>query len=391
MNKIILFTILFCGWHVNASDLSEFDLERFKASSFNCSIVDDCNYGTCSSNMCQCDWGYRDSVYEPCITKMAELNKRTPTLLEVSLGWVFPAGLVYLGLDWASAIRLYVEAVAIGFGVAAYRSTTFYDQVRYGMSSAIFSVAHIGGWILTVQGMWKFWKPNDAQLKDWHKNNNQTSDLTIPANKLNPHLIQREFDSDSCALVEKCIDGPGLRRLLTFDSYLYNIGKGDFVIGLEEISPEFSKCHQHYHGPDSTTYFLDFELSSNNGTNVINRRYGHKQGFCFIDSTRFSGTNDEKFNCGLPPITRQYTQGITAGHADLYPRTLDCQWIDITGVPAGTYYLKVTVNPLGTYYQDSDLTNNEGILEVVIPEPSTDEKSKLGIPVNHTVIRGTEV
>jgi hypothetical protein len=38
-------------------------------------------------------------------------------------------------------------------------------------------------------------------------------------------------------------------------------------------------------------------------------------------------------------------QGISVGCADTYDSALQCQWVDITGVPAGEYDLRVTVNP----------------------------------------------
>ena len=38
-------------------------------------------------------------------------------------------------------------------------------------------------------------------------------------------------------------------------------------------------------------------------------------------------------------------QGIQAGWADVYGAHLDCQWIDVTDVPAGIYTLEIEVNP----------------------------------------------
>ncbi len=50
-------------------------------------------------------------------------------------------------------------------------------------------------------------------------------------------------------------------------------------------------------------------------------------------------------------------QGISVNCGDLYSRHLDCQWIDITDVPTGTYILRQTVNP-GGLALESDYRNN---------------------------------
>ncbi len=38
-------------------------------------------------------------------------------------------------------------------------------------------------------------------------------------------------------------------------------------------------------------------------------------------------------------------QGITAGCKDVYYYNIDCQWIDVTELPLGTYTLRVAINP----------------------------------------------
>ena len=59
-------------------------------------------------------------------------------------------------------------------------------------------------------------------------------------------------------------------------------------------------------------------------------------------------------------------QGISAGWADIYHRGLDCQWIDITGVPSGRYVLEVHVNPARVIHE-GNYQNNVGRAEVVVP------------------------
>ena len=38
-------------------------------------------------------------------------------------------------------------------------------------------------------------------------------------------------------------------------------------------------------------------------------------------------------------------QGITAGCKDIYYYNIDCQWIDVTELPLGTYTFKMAINP----------------------------------------------
>ena len=37
--------------------------------------------------------------------------------------------------------------------------------------------------------------------------------------------------------------------------------------------------------------------------------------------------------------------GITAGCKDIYYYNIDCQWIDVTELPLGTYTFKMAINP----------------------------------------------
>jgi hypothetical protein len=62
---------------------------------------------------------------------------------------------------------------------------------------------------------------------------------------------------------------------------------------------------------------------------------GFKNGFCVLD-LECSGGGVAKYGCG--------NMGITAGCGDYYSSGLSCQWVDITDVPAGDYFLVVRTN-----------------------------------------------
>src|SRR5258708_12497540 len=60
-------------------------------------------------------------------------------------------------------------------------------------------------------------------------------------------------------------------------------------------------------------------------------------------------------------------QGFQPGWADVNAAGLPCQYIDITGVPAGNYVLKMTVNPDGLI-AESDTNNNVTLVPVTVPQ-----------------------
>jgi hypothetical protein len=81
---------------------------------------------------------------------------------------------------------------------------------------------------------------------------------------------------------------------------------------------------------------------------------GLKVGFCLADYIRW----DPSAN----PNRRYYyeecnPQGIQAGWSDIYGSFLDGQWVDITGVPGGTYTLELIVDP-DNLIVETDETNN---------------------------------
>ena len=94
---------------------------------------------------------------------------------------------------------------------------------------------------------------------------------------------------------------------------------------------------------------------------------GIKASFCLLDST--------SHDLSLPgaPSARRYlncqnVQGISVGWADIYSRHLEGQWIDITGVPNGTYWLEAELDPENKF-QEADETNNVTRIQVDVFVP----------------------
>lgn len=175
-------------------------------------------------------------------------------------------------------------------------------------------------------------------------------DLTLVAGQMDTsiQITNTVFTPTSCEVVEQCVGGVGVRRLLRFDTVTANLGEGDLIVGsppgvgVDDPPFVWSPCHGHHH----VTGYAIYELLDGNG-NVIG---GHKQAFCLQDIQQVeAGAPSHGYDCS--------NQGLSKGWADVYSRTLPCQWIDITGMAPGAYTLRVRINPMATF-PDSNASNN---------------------------------
>jgi hypothetical protein len=185
----------------------------------------------------------------------------------------------------------------------------------------------------------------------------QLADLSVDSEVLfdSTRIVEAFFGGESCSIVESCVDDVGNRRLLNFSTTTPNDGNTDLVMGRPEDRPElytFGECHDHFHFDQYASYRLltpDGEVAAT----------GHKQAFCLMDlEPRSDDAPAPRFDCD--------DQGISAGWADTYGRHLDCQWVDITGVPEGDYVLEVSVN-FARIIPEMSYTNNIARVPVFIP------------------------
>ena len=163
------------------------------------------------------------------------------------------------------------------------------------------------------------------------------ADLVVKVSDLLAELSVASFNfsARSCSLVEACVAATGTRRLLKFSVSVLNQGTADVTLPdptLHPLSFHFSPCHQHFH----YTRFAEYSLSRDGQEQVV----GHKESFCLMDTQQqLVGRHIQclpHYNCTHP--------GIQRGWSDYYGADLDCQWIDVTGLPAGEYSLRVEVN-----------------------------------------------
>lgn len=162
----------------------------------------------------------------------------------------------------------------------------------------------------------------------------QGPDLTVVQEELrNSVLLDTIHNPDQCMIDEGCLRGLGVRHVIRFSTKIQNIGTTDYYIGTPPENPlqpstqfVWDPCHHHWHYRGYAEYVLKDQYG--------NIPIGTKNGFCVLDLGCEGGR--AKYTC--------FKMGISAKCSDTYDLDLPCQWIDITGLPAGTYTLAVRVN-----------------------------------------------
>ena len=167
-------------------------------------------------------------------------------------------------------------------------------------------------------------------------------------NSLQTQVMQ--VSESDCYIDEGCLNGYGDRELVRFTTHIKNIGDLDYYIGVPSADGnnqfEWGDCHGHWHHNGYAKYDL-FDL---NGDLIP---IGFKNGFCVMDLECSDG-GTYQYGCG--------NMGISAGCGDIYSSGLSCQWIDVTDVEDGTYYLVVRANyefiPDALGREEMDYDNN---------------------------------
>ncbi|HEX2686283.1 MAG TPA: lysyl oxidase family protein, partial [Kofleriaceae bacterium] len=167
-----------------------------------------------------------------------------------------------------------------------------------------------------------------------HSIDDSLPDLVINAKRLADEILFDHVNvrESSCSYVEQCVGGLGDRRVLRFSVEAINQGQATLTVPPPDQRPDlflFSACHGHYHFGG----FASYELLDPAGHVLVE---GRKQAYCMEDTIQVAQGPE----VGCSKVYDCYTQGIQAGWSDLYGNTLDCQWLDITGIAPGNYQLK---------------------------------------------------
>lgn len=122
-----------------------------------------------------------------------------------------------------------------------------------------------------------------------------------------------------------------------------------------------SDTHNHFHVWKAAEYTLW------NSTKTAQVVAGSKVGFCMYDSegdstpngpadTVYSGTLVTNFCLQGNPGGTFLREGVSEGYRDVYDSSLDAQWVDVSNVAPGDYYLAARMDPDG-YIKEKDENN----------------------------------
>lgn len=150
------------------------------------------------------------------------------------------------------------------------------------------------------------------------------------------------------------------QRIFRSDGSHYNRLAGHFV---------FHPQHDHTHFEDWAIYRLREILPNEEVGDVL--ATSHKTSFCLLDSYEYdlslpNAPDDPQFF-----VCTAELQGISVGYEDLYDKSIPGQWIDVTDIPNGEYWLESEVDPENNVLE-KDETNNIGRIKVTIDKEIVD-------------------
>ena len=85
--------------------------------------------------------------------------------------------------------------------------------------------------------------------------------VNVPALAENEHEELKAIALDGCTVQasDRCVDGPGIRKLLRFSVLAVNRGTADLFVGVPSADDPrfvFSQCHNHFHFESFARYEL---------------------------------------------------------------------------------------------------------------------------------------
>lgn len=155
---------------------------------------------------------------------------------------------------------------------------------------------------------------------------------------------------------------PDTLSRMTVTQRIYNDvgGYRDVVLPLASMEYETTDGHNHWHVHDLELGEL---LDASGRTAAVLT----KRGFCFNDTERVRGNTSRVYELsgcqGFDPDALSVVMGLSVNWMDVYPAGLALQYIDVTGIPAGTYKLRVTANTAFGFAEQST-TNNASSVNV---------------------------
>jgi hypothetical protein len=122
--------------------------------------------------------------------------------------------------------------------------------------------------------------------------------------------------------------------------------------------------HEHWH----VLQIAEYRLVDADGNLVAN---ANKVSFCLIDTTQAypqmqgSPSWPKYYHCPRDRGMKKIVQGVSVGWGDVYGDNLSGQWVDVTDVPPGQYFLECVINPDRALREES-MENNVKRVPVTI-------------------------
>jgi hypothetical protein len=168
---------------------------------------------------------------------------------------------------------------------------------------------------------------------------NPYSSVTEP--RLNLHVRRVEVESCDCRIGGTAIPAAGTRYQLAVSVPIINIGTANLFVGAPDTTHYVRDCL----GRVFFQSLISMDLIDSSD-NVVQT---HLADYLLYDNALY-GAPIMYFNTSMQGLTK-------LGGMTIRGETNECVWFDITGLPAGVYTVRVTVNPLGTI-TESDYSNN---------------------------------
>ncbi len=148
-----------------------------------------------------------------------------------------------------------------------------------------------------------------------------------------------------------------MQRVFNSDGTYTDYPSGRFV---------YHEEHNHIHVENWAEYRIREITFTGEPGEVLAR--GVKTSYCLRDSKVYDYTLPNFVYPGQYGDCDGLRQGISVGFEDVYTKNLPDQWIDITDLPPGEYWLESVVDP-ENHVLESDETNNTARIRITIGEP----------------------
>lgn len=145
---------------------------------------------------------------------------------------------------------------------------------------------------------------------------------------------------------------------MSISQVIFDSGGGSRTVPTNALANYSGDGHDHWH----VQQMMSYTLWPTSAATTLAR--GEKVGFCFFDTTPWNlslpGARSVSYYrqewCGTRASLTTRT-GISVGWGDNYPWNFAFQWIDITGLPAGDYYVQSTVDANNLFLETNNGNN----------------------------------